>query len=339
MPNTKNAFDLLSHYAAEFIQLAQEVGIDGTELLQQLPDPGCLLTGFRVPVIHPKYRYSCSVLLHINKTHKGQYWPLVRFHSFKHGGETRVFNGLKLLNNSRSEHFVTHPKVLPKVSIAKNTMCIDDTWRMDKFLDLSKLYFNSPALTANNPWLQKRLCGYATPALMQRTFIHQVQPTSLLAPLSHPLHGLVGYHKISIKADADHKRHYIFSAGRLKGSYIEIQPQTGVKSAIPALCEGLATGLTIALIWPGPIYIALSANNLSAVRSHLNKPVAIFCDNDAWKPKAGNVGKQAALTALTTGDRLLCPVFLQQLYEHKPSDFNDLLMLEGIGALMQQVSE
>jgi hypothetical protein len=37
--------------------------------------------------------------------------------------------------------------------------------------------------------------------------------------------------------------------------------------------------------------------------------VAIFCDNDVWKPAAGNVGKVSAHKALKYGDSLFCPEF------------------------------
>ena len=123
----------------------------------------------------------------------------------------------------------------------------------------------------------------------------------------------------------------------LKGSYIEILPQKGSPPKSPALCEGLATGLSIALVWAGPVYVALSANNLEAVRHNLTGPVTIFSDNDAWKPEVGNVGETAARRALHSGDNLISPKFEQQSLQYQPTDFNDLLMLEGIHALVKQV--
>jgi putative DNA primase/helicase len=330
-----NGFDMIQRYSIEFIQLALEVGIDGAALLKQLPPAGHLLTGFRVPVVHPKYRYACSVIMHLNQTKQGQYWPLVRFHSFKNGGETRVFNGLQISRQHTPIHAKVDETCVVKCGTAQPQ--IDDSWRMKNFLKLSKLYFTSQDLTENSPWLCKRLCGHATPALIKRIFVRQIDEANLLAPLSHPLHGLVGYHKISIEADGDKKRHHIHAAGLLKGSYIEILPQKGITHNTPALCEGLATGLTIALAWSGPVYIALSANNLMAVRNNLTGPVTIFCDNDLWKPEVGNVGKTAARRALVSGDSLNIPQFRQKNSPYRPTDFNDLLMLEGIRALLRQV--
>jgi putative DNA primase/helicase len=330
-----NGFDMIQRYSIEFIQLALEVGIDGAALLKQLPPTGHLLTGFRVPVIHPKYRYACSVIMHINQTKQGQHWPLVKFHSFKNGGETRVFNGLQISRQHNPIYATVDNSCIVKFSHDQSQ--INDTWRMANFLKLSKLYFTSQDLAVKGPWLNKRLCGHATPALIKRIFVRQIDEVNLLAPLSHPLHGLVGYHKISIEADGDKKRHHIHSAGLFKGSYIEILPQKGITHNTPALCEGLATGLTIALIWTGPVYIALSANNLGAVRNNLTGPVTIFCDNDVWKPEVGNVGKTAACRALVPGDRLIIPQFRPQSIQYKPTDFNDLLMLEGIRALLKQI--
>jgi hypothetical protein len=333
----QQAFEILQHYATEFIQLAEEVGIDGTELLKQLPAPGHLLTGYRVPVIHPKYRYACSVILHINQSKRGRYWPLVKFHCFKHGGDSRVFNGLQMLRQMQP---LTAP-VKPNKSVAFSTHKpqVDDTWRMGNFLKLSKLYFQSPPLGIECKWIKKRLCGQASVALMARSCVHQVGTRTFLAPLSHPLEGVVGYHKISLKSGCDEKRHYIHSSGLLTRSYIKIQPQKEIQYTTPALCEGLATGLSIALVWSGPVYIALAANNLAPVRNDIRGSVAIFCDNDVWKPKVGNVGKIAATSALKPGDVLFCPEFTAASCKYHPTDFNDLLMLEGIDTLIQQIGQ
>ena len=331
----KNGFDIIQRYSIEFIQLALEVGIDGAALLKQLPPTGHLLTGFRVPVVHPKYRYACSVIMHVNQTKQGQHWPLVKFHSFKNGGETRVFNGLQISRQHTPMHVTVDETCV--VKSGNEHPPIDDSWRMKNFLNLSKLYFTSQDLAVTGPWLSKRLCGHATPALIKRIFVRQIDEANLLAPLSHPVHGLVGYHKISIEADGDKKRHHIHSAGLLKGSYIEILPQNSITHNTPALCEGLATGLTIALVWTGPVYIALSANNLGAVRNNLTGPVTIFCDNDVWKPEVGNVGKTAACRALVSGDSLYIPQFRQKSIQYQPTDFNDLLMLEGIRPLLKQI--
>jgi hypothetical protein len=51
----------------------------------------------------------------------------------------------------------------------------------------------------------------------------------------------------------------------------------------------------------------------------------------------GNVGKTAASRALVAGDSLCIPQFRQKSLVYKPTDFNDLLMLEGIRALLKQV--
>jgi putative DNA primase/helicase len=331
----QQAFEILQRYATEFIQLAEEVGIDGAELLKQLPAPGHLLTGYRVPVIHPKYRYACSVILHINQSKRGRYWPLVKFHSFKHGGDSRVFNGLQMLR--QMPPLTTPAKPSKSVAFSIDKSQVEDRWRMGNFLKLSKLYFQSPPSDIDCKWIKERLCGQASAELIARSCLHRVDTHTFLAPLSHPLEGVVGYHQISLKSGSDEKRHYIHSSGLLTRSYIKIQPHKEIQYTTPALCEGLATGLSIALVWSGPVYIALTANNLAAVRNDIVGPVAIFCDNDVWKPKIGNVGKIAATRALKSGDVLFCPEFTAASCEYHPTDFNDLLMLEGIDALTQQI--
>jgi hypothetical protein len=47
----------------------------------------------------------------------------------------------------------------------------------------------------------------------------------------------------------------------------------------------------------------------------------------------GNVGIVSAHKALKYGDSLFCPEFTAASCEYKPTDFNDLLMLEGVAVL------
>ena len=92
-----DAVEILFDANQEVITLSAQTGVDAAALLNALPAAGQLITGNKVPVMHKKYRGTCSVLFHINQTKSGQYWPLLRFHTFKHGGIETAFNGLTWL--------------------------------------------------------------------------------------------------------------------------------------------------------------------------------------------------------------------------------------------------
>lgn len=95
------------------------------------------------------------------------------------------------------------------------------------------------------------------------------------------------------KYQQDHKRLLILKSGQVNGRYVEPREETTSHNCV-AICEGLITGLSIALFWKGPIYVALTAGNLRHVRHCLvqqgDGAVYFFVDNDQWKPHVGNVG-------------------------------------------------
>lgn len=325
---------ILSAYADEFIALAQETGIDGARLLQQLPAPRQLLTGRQVPVCDKKYRNTCRVLFHLNDAREGGQWPLFQFHTFKHGGITRVFNGLRLWRSGlRCEPLAT----TRQLGHAKAVVQPDDNWRQQKVLNLAAAFFGAKPLQLDHPWLQTRLAHLANPLLLARLDARQQKDGSILLPLGHPQHGRVGFHLISPSANHDEKRHYIQTSGWLTGASITIEALPSASHAPTAICEGVATGLSVALFWPGNVVIALSANNLAAVRATLNEPVCFIADNDQWKPAVGNVGISSALQAAKEGDRVIWPRFAQYLHTRQPTDFNDLLLLAGKDETLRQL--
>ena len=90
-----DAETILRHCADSFTAAAKAAGIDGEALLARMPPAGQLVTGRQVPVVSPAYRNTCSILFYLNWTRSGGSWPYVRFHTFKHGGITTEFNGLR----------------------------------------------------------------------------------------------------------------------------------------------------------------------------------------------------------------------------------------------------
>jgi putative DNA primase/helicase len=329
---------ILQQSSDDIIQLASDVGIDGRQLLTCLPNSGELMTGRSVPVIEHKYRNTCSVLFFINNTDRGGTWPYLKLHTFKHGGITREFNGLKASNNRQISKEMPHQHPKTNIIQRKQASIIDDIWRMDNFRNQASKYFNGQTLL-HSTWLHTRLCGLATPLLLSRTPLRIDNQGALFAPMTHLQTGLVGYHKIYKQGEKDQKRHFIYATGKLKASVIIIEPTRHIYSQQIAICEGVATALTLALCWPGTLYIALTANNLEAVRATIAEScqVTFFADNDQWKPTVGNVGINAAKSAARANDIISWPQFESKHSQLKPTDYNDLLMLQGLKSLQSQL--
>ncbi|MUK39236.1 hypothetical protein GNP82_16930 [Aliivibrio fischeri] len=339
----KTALDIIYTYQDEFIFSSNQVGIDGSKLLSCFPSAGSMLKGRNVPVLENKYRGTCSVLFYVNRTRSGQEYPFVQFRTFKHGGITSEFNGIKYLCKSLKERTkdITSRKTKRQIRQTLGSKAKEeDIAKLRQYHDVQKAYFTAKPIKITHPWLTRRLIGFATTELLARTDIRTSVTGDLFAPLQSAQHGNVGYHKIFSTNKQDHKRHLIYKSGRLNGSYIEIRGKTTSNDHI-VICEGLITGLSIALIWKGPIYVALTANNLQYVRESLNlhgkSSVCFFADNDQWKPHVGNVGIAKAKQAMLKGDRMVIPVFSPQVLQSKPTDFNDVLLLEGLEQLEKQV--
>lgn len=342
----RSGIEIIRDNQTEFIFASNEVGIDGARLLSNLPPAGTLLKGNKVPVLTQKYRGTCSVLLYMNRTRAGQEYPFVQFRTFKHGGLLSEFNGYKHLNVDSTISAAAKSikqSSLTTVNINEalaSTRLQEDQVKLQRYHSVQRQYFAAKPIGIDHPWLTRRLHGHATPKLLARTDIRTTLNGDLFAPLQSQEFGNVGYHKIFSKNEQDHKRHLIMRSGRLNGSFIEIRGLNSSRKCI-AICEGLITGLTIALIWEGPIYVALTANNLLNVRHsvslHSREPVYLFADNDQWKPHVGNVGVCKARAAMLTGDHIVIPQFSPQSQLSKPTDFNDVLRYEGLMKLERQL--
>ncbi|MDN3651349.1 toprim domain-containing protein [Thalassotalea ponticola] len=338
------ALDIIRIHQHEFIMASNQVGIDGSELLSNMPPPGAMLKGNSVPVLESKYRGTCSVLFYINRTRSGQEYPYVQFRTFKHGGIVSEFNGFTYLNSDTSgtEKISHQYSKVVRINQKHNTTTRyqEDKAKLQRYHSIQKQYYAAKPIDIKHPWLARRLNGYATTSLLLRTDIRSTGNGDLYVPLQNATHGHVGYHKIFSKNQQDYKRHLILKSGCLNGSYVEIRGKTASQHSV-AICEGLITGLSIALVWHGPIYVALTANNLAHVRKSLNgQPstnVYLFTDNDQWKPNVGNVGVLKARQAMLSGDHIVIPQFSSTSLLHKPTDFNDLLLLEGLKQLVKQV--
>lgn len=102
------------------------------------------------------------------------------------------------------------------------------------------------------------------------------------------------------------------------------------------VCEGWATGCTIADVTKSPVVCSLNAYNLVPVaialrKKYINANIKICADNDCWGKE--NVGlKYAREASAYTGCAIHYPDFRGLDVSGKPTDFNDLFMLSGLAA-------
>ena len=105
------------------------------------------------------------------------------------------------------------------------------------------------------------------------------------------------------------------------------------------IAEGYCTGASIHVVTEQPVAVGFDCGNLlpvaQAVReAHPEIPIVIAADNDQWTE--GNPGITKAREAARAVDgKMVYPTF--QDTASKPTDFNDLLTLEGPEAVLRQL--
>lgn len=130
--------------------------------------------------------------------------------------------------------------------------------------------------------------------------------------------------------------------GRKKGChYIIGGIHTGITS-LAVLCEGYATGASIAEATGLPVIICFDAGNIAPViadirQYHPTLPLIIAADNDQWGET--NTGKIKANQAAAQHKhcRVIVPQFPEALHGQKPTDFNDLHVLMGLDEVKKQL--
>lgn len=126
--------------------------------------------------------------------------------------------------------------------------------------------------------------------------------------------------------------------GAKRGSYFSIG---GFKETI-YICEGLSTGASIHAVTNDLTVIAFDSGNLLPVAQRIRKKyqnanIILGADNDCWKPENGNPGiEKATQAAQAVGGHVIFPLF-QNPGDQKPTDFNDLQILEGGEAVRAQL--
>ncbi len=164
--------------------------------------------------------------------------------------------------------------------------------------------------------------------LQQKAWVYK---KILIVPVYNSLHKLSSLQFISATGE---KR--FLAGGRIQECYYMI----GKPEQELYICEGYATGLTIYNAAKSCVVVAFNANNLLAVTKNIKTQypqikIIICGDNDSWT--AGNPGAaKAKQAAQETNSWVVIPQFKN--ISNKPTDFNDLMLLEGIDEVRKQLA-
>lgn len=129
------------------------------------------------------------------------------------------------------------------------------------------------------------------------------------------------------------------SGGRKKGCSHTIGTLEDGKPII--IVEGYATGASIHMATQKTVVVAFDAGNLEPVieelkKAYPNSPLVIAGDDDCYKET--NMGREKAEEAAKKyGCSVIFPQFKNA--ETKPTDFNDLHVLEGLDVVKEQINQ
>ena len=110
------------------------------------------------------------------------------------------------------------------------------------------------------------------------------------------------------------------------------------------IVEGYATGASIHMATNDTVIVAFDAGSIdpviNAIKSTYPHLLGIIAgDDDQWPKDGNNAGRQKAeYAAKKYGCHVVFPKFQEDHYKFEPTDFNDLLCLEGIEAVQAQLS-
>lgn len=130
------------------------------------------------------------------------------------------------------------------------------------------------------------------------------------------------------------------TGAKKKGAYFAFGA-TDTKAVV--ICEGFATGASIAQATGHTVVVAFDAGNLLPVAQRIKSSLPdgwrliIAGDNDAFKPT--NTGKdKATACAVAVGADVVIPDFTGCEITNEPTDFNDLHALAGLEAVKSQIN-
>lgn len=131
-----------------------------------------------------------------------------------------------------------------------------------------------------------------------------------------------------------------FSAGGRKRGFFHT---IGQISDTVIIGEGYATLASIHMATGATCIVAFDAGNLEPVielltRKYPDLAITIAADDDRWKPELRNTGREKASDAARRfGCTVMLPLF--KACTSKPTDWNDLHVLEGLDVVKSQLAE
>ncbi len=212
---------------------------------------------------------------------------------------------------------------------------------------ISRQWWDSCTQVISHPYLDKK----SLPSLNLRSgewrfylsnqTYRKTVPNTLLVPLYDENKNLVSLQgilptKIKLTEDSTPTDKMYLRGARKSGTYSLLDGDTD----IIYLVEGWATGATVHLATGKMVYVAMDSGNLPNVariaRKHFPySRLIIAADNDQFKKSNSGI-KQATKASIYNDCDIMYPLFKD--LSTKPTDFDDLRMLEGIEETRRQLT-
>lgn len=148
----------------------------------------------------------------------------------------------------------------------------------------------------------------------------------------------------NLKADGSNNKWFLPGARKQGCFHIMGQPLGSLKEEdIVYVCEGYATGASIHAAIDRTVIVAFDAGNLKYVVSAIKQRypflnLMIAADNDQWQEDGNNTGLTKAYeVSKQWGCHVVYPTFGPEHSLKKPTDFNDLHVLQGIELVKEQL--
>lgn len=243
----------------------------------------------------------------------------------------RQINGVFCSKDQRTMGPEERRKFREAVASAEQARAAQEKEAADKAQARCRTLFSAPQVE-NHPYLaRKGVVAYG----------RAVESTDLLTIgwLALPMVDAEGVmHSAQFIADDGVKRFLL--GGRVKGYFIQIP---GPAESPLIICEGYATGCSIKMATGWEVVCATSCGNLFHVAQSMRKlypdrAIVLAADNDQFTNSPPNPGLTEAKKAAAAVKALLAyPEFADEALEEKPTDFNDLHRLDGLGAVKAQI--
>lgn len=131
--------------------------------------------------------------------------------------------------------------------------------------------------------------------------------------------------------------------GQKRGCFHVIGNKPTGANPVIVICEGYSTGASIHIATGYCVVVAFDAGNVPTVAKLMRQQfgratIVVAADNDQWHEdgKQNDGVHYARQASITTGGLLAVPKFAR--LSDKPTDFNDLHVLEGLNAVRDQIN-